>query len=55
MKTKLFKSISPFKKQLVTKNNRIKEVFLSFTEELGAWLLIGGFFLGIFWVAQIVF
>ncbi len=55
MKTKLMNSIHSITKQMVTKNSRMKEVLLHLAEEMGAWMLTGGFFLGIFWVAQIMF
>ncbi len=55
MKAKLMNSIRSMKNQMVTKNSRVKEILLNLTEEVGAWMLTGGFFLGIFWVLQIAF
>ncbi|HYV93010.1 MAG TPA: hypothetical protein VE978_14565 [Chitinophagales bacterium] len=56
MKNKLFFLISMLSyKGNITKNkNHIKQSLLNFVEEAGAWLLLGGFLMGIVWIAGIL-
>jgi hypothetical protein len=57
MKTKLILLLSIFsaKNSFSAKGNRIKQSLLTVAEEVAAWVLLGGFVLGIFWVAGILF
>ena len=56
MKTKLFFLISilSFKENVALQNNRMKQSLLNVAEEVGAWLLLGGFLMGISWMAEIL-
>ncbi|HYV93853.1 MAG TPA: hypothetical protein VE978_18900 [Chitinophagales bacterium] len=57
MKTPLFLLLSIFllKDAAAEKENRIKESILNAVEEIGAWLLLGGFAYGIFWIIGVLF
>ncbi len=47
--------ITPAVKQNEIKKNRLNEFLLKVTEEAGAWLLAGGFFYSIVWIAGNIF
>jgi hypothetical protein len=55
MNSKMLNLIPSLRKQITSKDSRFHQVLLNVIEELGAWLLTAGFFLGIFWVVQIAF
>ena len=44
-----------FKEKVPLKNKHFKDSLLTFAEEVGAWLLLAGFLVGIFWLAGIAF
>ena len=56
MKNKIFLLVSIIfsQKSLEPKSNQLKEWLLNIVEEVGAWIFLGGFVLGIFWIIGIL-